>query len=318
MKVISVFDTSVCSSNLGDQIIMDSVNQVLEQLFYNSLFIYIQTHDIISHSSYVNLNKSELVFVGGTNLLSSNMNKYNQWKVSLWDTFFIKGVVLIGVGWWQYQKKPNLYTEIIYRRLLNRQYLHSVRDSYTEKQLKSIGISNTINTSCPTMWGLTKEHCNCIPKQKSDSVLVTFTEYNQNLKFDVNLVDLLKRKYKTLYFWTQQPNDFEYMKSICGDFAVYLKPSLKELDNFLSSFEVDYIGTRLHAGIRALQYKRRSLVLTVDNRAVEISKDTNLPTLERENMQGIESWIDSRYETMIKLPEKNINRWRSQFLSALS
>jgi polysaccharide pyruvyl transferase WcaK-like protein len=313
MKVISVFDTSVCSSNLGDQIIMDSVKDVLTSLFSNALFIHLQTHDVISKNSYAYLNESDLIFVGGTNLLSSNMNSYNQWKISLWDSLFVKKIILLGVGWWQYQNKPNLYTKLLYKRLFNKTYIHSVRDNYTEKQLKSIGITNVVNTSCLTMWKLTKEHCLGIPKEKSKSVLVTFTEYNQNLEADSKLVNLLKSRYKYIYFWTQQPKDYEYMQAICGNQAIYITPSVKALDKTLSSYDIDYVGTRLHAGVRALQHKRRSLILSVDNRAAEIAKDTNLPVLRRDHLESIACWIDSSYETMIKLPERNINQWIDQF-----
>jgi polysaccharide pyruvyl transferase WcaK-like protein len=219
----------------------------------------------------------------------------------------------MGVGWWQYQKKPNLYTSLLYNRLLSQNYLHSVRDGYTENQLKSIGITNVINTACPTMWNLTEEHCSKIPTEKSDSVLVTFTEYNQKQKSDTDLIDLLSKEYKEIYYWTQQPKDYEYMKEICGDRAIYLKPNLKALDEILSSRKVDYVGTRLHAGVRALQHQRRTLILSVDNRATEIAKDTNLPVIERDDINAIASQINSADRTNIKIPVENIKRWKSQF-----
>jgi polysaccharide pyruvyl transferase WcaK-like protein len=313
MKTISVLDTSICSSNLGDQIIMNAVNNILEDLFEDSLRIHIQTHDVISRISAKIMQTSELIIIGGTNLLSSNMNYYNQWKVNLWDSLFIKNIILMGVGWWQYQKSPNLYTKILYQRLLSKEYIHSVRDEYTKRQLNSIGITNVVNTSCPTVWSLTKEQCSGIPKQKSDSVLVTFTEYNQNPKLDYQLINLLRKKYKKIYFWTQQPKDYEYMQKFCGEQATYVKPSLKSLDRVLSSCEIDYLGTRLHAGIRALQHRKRTMILAVDNRATEISRDINLPVIRRDEIETIEKWIDSCYETKIDIPEEKINQWKNQF-----
>lgn len=312
MQTISLLDTSICSSNLGDQIIMDSVQKHLDSLF-DALFIHIPTHDVISKESYQFMKKSHFIFVGGTNLLSSNMNSYNQWRVSWWDALFVKNIILMGVGWWQYQKLPNFYTKTLYQMLLSKQYLHSVRDSYTEKQLKAIGITNVINTACPTMWNLTEEHCAEIPKEKSSSVLVTFTEYNQNPEYDAALVKLLKKNYEEIYYWTQQPKDYQYMKNLGGDNVIYLKPNLKALDEILATRKVDYLGTRLHAGIRALQYKRRSLILSVDNRAAEISKDTNLPVISRDDVSGIAERINSVYETQIKIPNDQIKKWKSQF-----
>ncbi|MBH8566266.1 polysaccharide pyruvyl transferase family protein [Nostoc sp. CENA67] len=313
MKLITILDTAACSSNIGDQIIMDAVNRNLNDLFPDAFFLRTHTHDVISKTSYRYIQTSEFVIVGGTNLLSSNMNSYNQWKVSLWDSLFVKDIILMGVGWWQYQKKPNSYTNILYNRLLNKNYFHSVRDGYSEQNLKSIGITNVINTSCPTMWSLTEDHCTKIPTKKSNAVLVTFTEYNQKLDYDTKLINILSQEYEKIYFWTQQPKDYEYTRSICGDSVVYLKPNLKALDEILSSGHIDYVGTRLHAGVRALQHQRRTLILSVDNRAVEIAKDTNLPTVKREDIESISSWINSSYETRIKLPLDNINEWKNQF-----
>lgn len=313
MKFITIFDTYTASTNIGDQIIMDSINDILHDLFKNDFFVRVQTHDVISKQSYQYLKKSHLSFVAGTNLLSSNMNVYNQWKINLWDSFFIKNVLLLGVGWWQYQKKPNFYTRILLKRILNGNLLHSVRDEYTKNKLKSIGIDNVINTSCPTMWKLTPEHCSNIPRKKSSDVLVTFTEYNQNIDLDFNLLELLKKKYENLYFWTQQPKDFEYMYAMGGNNIHYIPPNLDALDKFMNNHDVDYVGTRLHAGIRALLHKKRSLLLSVDNRSAEIANDTNLPVINRKDIDAILQWIDNDYITNICIPEKNIQVWKSQF-----
>ncbi|MDB9315910.1 polysaccharide pyruvyl transferase family protein [Spirulina sp. CS-785/01] len=315
MKQISVLDTSICSSNLGDQIIMDSVNKILEPLFADALFIRMPTHDVIFRTSYGLIKRSAFTLVGGTNLLSSNMNSYNQWKVGLWDSLFIRDIILMGVGWWQYQKSANLYTKILYQRILSKDYLHSVRDGYTEKQLRAVGFENVINTACPTMWMLNEEHCQQIPQNKAESVLVTFTEYNQKKEYDRKLIDLLLTKYENVYFWTQQPKDYPHMQALGGESVIYLSPSLNALDTLLQKKDVDYIGTRLHAGIRALQHQRRTLILAVDNRALEIANDTNLPVIRREDLEAIASWITTPSETHITLPQENIKTWTQQFVS---
>jgi polysaccharide pyruvyl transferase WcaK-like protein len=313
MKIITILDTSICSTNLGDQIIMDSIRVHLSNLCKDRLFVQVPTHDWISKESHLLMQQSEKIIIGGTNLLSSNMNSYKQWKIGFWDSLFVNNIMLMGVGWWQYQQKPNYYTKLLYNRLLSDRHLHSVRDSYTEQQLRSIGFSNVINTACPTMWDLTPEHCATIPKEKSNSVLVTFTEYNQKKEDDAKVIDLLTKEYEHIFFWTQQPKDYEYMQGICGERATYIQPSLKALDKILCEGDMDYIGTRLHAGIRALQHKKRTLILAVDNRAAEIAKDTNLPVIQRDDINGIEKWIYSKSETHVKLPDANIKEWKSQF-----
>jgi polysaccharide pyruvyl transferase WcaK-like protein len=316
MKIISLFDTSVGSDNLGDYIIMDAVRKVIKELFRNDVYIYnFPTHDIIFRYSWKIIANSDFKFVGGTNLLSSQgCIKYkSQWKIGFLDSYYINDVILLGVGWNSYQKNPNIYRKWLYNRILSKNYLHAVRDSYTEKKLKSIGIKNVLNTGCPTMWKLNREHCELIPKVKSTNVLLTYTVYNQNFEYDKKLFNILKHNYKVIYFIPANPKDVEYARKICGDDIKYLNPDLNELDDFLSSNEVDYIGTRLHIGIRALQHKKRTLIIAIDNRAKEISKDTNLPVIDRFDVEGIENWINSYYETNINIPIDAITKWKSQF-----
>jgi polysaccharide pyruvyl transferase WcaK-like protein len=314
MQLISVLDTKVASTNLGDEIIMDSVYRELNDLFPNAFYINIPTHDRISKHSYNIINQSMYTFVGGTNLLSSDMIRHNQWKINLLDAKFVKNLILMGVGWCKYQKGVNLYTRYLYKKILHNSLIHSVRDSYSERMLKSAGIKNVINTACPTMWRLTPQHCSQIPKEKSREVVLTFTEYNQNYEYDSRLFELLDKHYDIIYYWIQQPLDFEYINKIAGNRVRIINPSLDALDHVLKNKEVDYVGTRLHAGIRALQFKRRTLIIGIDNRAKEISKDTNLPVISREDLQSIEKWILQDSKTEINLPQKNIDEWKRQFI----
>ena len=60
--------------------------------------------------------------------------------------------------------------------------------------------------------------------------------------------------------------------------------------------------------------KKRSLVISIDNRARDIGEDTNLPILERKKIEyDLENWINSEYITQINIPEKNIELWKKQF-----
>ena len=126
----------------------------------------LQYAERFGRQSLRHMRHSDYIFWGGTNALTSHMNKYKQMGFLLKDLLFVKDLILLGVGWWQYQGKPNLYTRLFLRRLLSLERIHSVRDSYTEGMLKSIGIENVVNTSCPTVWGITREHCRRIPTLK--------------------------------------------------------------------------------------------------------------------------------------------------------
>ena len=147
MRRVTIFDTSICSENVGDEIIMDCVKKELINMFKRTMFLKVPTHEKVTRISYIKMKKTEIGFVGGTNLLASNMRyPINQWNIHIWNTPYLKNVVLMGVGAQYYGEKINWYTKWLYRKALSDKYIHSVRDSYTEKILKSMGIKNVINT----------------------------------------------------------------------------------------------------------------------------------------------------------------------------
>jgi polysaccharide pyruvyl transferase WcaK-like protein len=316
MEAVSVLDTSIATQNLGDFIIMDSVWKEVKSIFDDSFLTSFPTHEYLTKESRKKINKSGVSIVGGTNLLSSNMDSYKQWKTSLKDLTIKSEIVLTGVGWWQYQEKPNLFTKMFLKQILSNNYMHSVRDSYTQKMLSSIGIKNTLNTGCPTIWRLNSDGLSPTSSTKADSVVFTLTDYKPSPKEDKILFDILIEKYKKIFFWPQGIGDFQYLSSIVGDLGQIevINPQLASLGTILSSQgSIDYVGTRLHAGIRALQYGKRSIFIEVDNRSKEASKDFNFISLSRDKIQDLASLIDSRIYADYKIPFKSINQWREQF-----
>ena len=77
---------------------------------------------------------------------------------------------------------------------------------------------------------------------------------------------------------------------------------------------VDYVGTRLHGGIRALQKNIRTIIIGVDNRALEKKKDFHLPVIDRNEIEDLEYLIQKDYKLDIKLPNDNINKFKKSFL----
>src|SRR5690606_19174172 len=114
-----IFDTAVGSTNLGDHIIMDAVNQIGNQLFEEDFVINISTHQRIHPLDLIQLRKFDLAVVGGTNLLKNDNFLRSQWQVGLKETVVLrKKAVLFGVGWWQYQSQPvSPYSKFLYRSL---------------------------------------------------------------------------------------------------------------------------------------------------------------------------------------------------------
>jgi polysaccharide pyruvyl transferase WcaK-like protein len=196
------------SLNLGDLIIQAAVSKELGKLFENAEIVRYSSHQPLSRAHLEVIEGCSLVVIGGTNLLSSNMFDIQpnnppgtgricrQWKITLYDALRLKNVLLLGVGWWQYQRPPGPFTRLFLRSVLSRDRLHSVRDGYTEAMLRSIGINNVINTACPTMWPLHDMDMADFPNEKAENVLVMITDYTKAFESDRKLFQTLAAKYK--------------------------------------------------------------------------------------------------------------------------
>lgn len=315
MKTISVFDTTISDYNLGNQIIMEAVYKHLKEVFPEDFFFKLPYMEITRHTiKYIGW--SDIVFFGGTNSLSSRMERYKQWGVSLLKSLFIKDVILMGLGWWQYQEKESFYTRLLLHRVLSHHHLHSVRDAYTEKKLRGIGFENVVNTGCPTLWDLTPDHCAAISVSPALEVVTTLTDYDKNPDYDRHLLKLLTEKYRKVSIWMQGVGDREYLNSL-GRFSItVIPPDLAAFDKALALPEVEYVGTRLHAGIRALQHKRRTTIIAVDNRAVEMNRDFGIPVVKRGSIDELAARIAGDFPATVRLPEDKIRRWKGQFAHA--
>ncbi|OJV15954.1 MAG: hypothetical protein BGO21_30510 [Dyadobacter sp. 50-39] len=310
-------DPSIGTSNMGDYIIQDAVKKYIRQTFPSS-FVSTFPSQLSRKMDSVNLMQGQdIILVGGTNLLASNMESRFQWKVNPRDAYFLANkIVLFGVGWWQYQDSPNPYTSQLYNNLLSKNFIHSVRDSYTRDKLHSIGIKNVVNTTCPTLWELTPEKCMAIPVKKASDVITTLTFYNKNYEQDRALIGTLQANYRNVYVWIQGFEDLHYLKELAPGMEriVTVNPDLAFYNEALTgNDDIEYVGTRLHAGVRALQLGKRTLIVAVDNRAVEISKDTNLNVIRREDLDKCLNFINQDYVTDIRLPEEEIQLWKNQF-----
>ena len=90
--------------------------------------------------------------------------------------------------------------------------------------------------------------------------------------------------------------------------------SLKAYEDALRKGGVDYVGTRLHAGIHALNFKIRSIILAVDNRATEMGRDVNLPVMQRDIIsEELEKKINSDFATQIRINQESIDHFKVQF-----
>ena len=319
--MITIYDTSTGSLNLGDQIIMDAVLSEIQSIFPQEFFQYFPTHYSLTNTTLKKAWNNPLGFVAGTNLLKDNWEfdaDKNQWAISLYNVYKMNPAILLGVGWNSYsQEKITKKAIFFYNKALHKSYKHSVRDSYTLKKLNECGLYNIINTGCPTVWKLTKDHLSEIPNVKSNKVVFTLTDYSQNIEHDVFFIECLIKNYDEIFFWPQGSGDLDYFLSIKNKLSnnaiKVLRFSLSDYNNLLDENIIDFIGTRLHAGIRALQKKSRTIIIGIDNRAIEMKKDINLPVIERDNLDSLELLIKSKWHPQINLPHNNIKQWKEQF-----
>jgi hypothetical protein len=324
MPRVCLLDPSITSrdclapGNLGDQIIRQAVMRELRELLPNFQWVSVPTQMPLTADELELAAGSDLLIVGGTNLLSSHMQQYRQWHISPAEAVRLHRVVLMGVGWWQYQDEPDAYTRSVLLSALSPRLPQSVRDNYTSQKLCGIGMTNVVNTGCPTMWRLTPDLLEIIPTSKADDVLLMLTDYNKNRPVDRQLLDLLFSQYKRVYFWPQGSGDARYLAEF-SNAPIVLDRSLAGLEQLLLRPEpIDYIGTRLHGGIKCLEHGRRSLVLGIDNRAAEIAGDTGLPVVARSDLDSLRTWIAGSKPIRLTINRAAVEKWKRELSAALA
>jgi len=339
-ETVTVFNTSIGTTNLGDYIIFNSAKKELS--FLNEMFVIEGvTHlynaslfNLVGKKSHImkKMVNSDYKFIIGTNLLDSTRLGYDRnWKLSFLNKRIFKGSVLVGVGSCDSSiqnrilnkigaerknknYKFNLFAKLLYKHTLSKDYYHSVRDEKTKTLLESIGLK-AVNTGCPTLWSLTDEHCKKIPKHKSKKVIFTLTDYLKS-NADQRIIDILKKEYEIVMFWPQGIDDIKYLRQLDNTCDIeVLSPSLNSFKDSLKD-NVDYVGTRLHGGIFAMQNFVRTIIIVIDNRARDMKSRYNLNTIERNDIltsNCLEDMINSEFETKIDLDEENIDFWKNQF-----
>jgi len=327
MKNIVLFDTSMATLNHGDEIIMESFLKNGSDLLEGHYVARFPTHapcflfhqQIKRNPRYMFVKKADHKFICGTNLLSNKIYiPWHFWNINPFTYHCYKGAVLVGVGCSSFPEgsdKPHWYSKWLYGKILSKQYKHSVRDERTKRIVENIcGAGSAINTGCPTLWGMTKAHCAQIPTKKASRVVFTLTDYAVDRVNDQNLIDILNRQYDEVYFWPQGTRDMTYFRSLSATENIHvITPSVAAYDALLCEGNVDFVGTRLHAGIYAMQHKVRTVILSVDNRAADMAETYHLNVLRRDDPQ-LESVLCGDIVTDVNINEQAIAEFKAQFL----
>lgn len=313
MRIVTILDTSVSSNNLGDEIIMDAVHDVVHEVLPDAYLYRVPTHDYLGDYSRKLIAKSDFSVFGGTNMLDPDMlSKGALWRLRPSDVSKISPVVLLGVGWRCYGEAASWRSRRLLNSVLSGDFAHSVRDSYTLDRLAGIK-AKVSNTACMTMWRLDEAACAKLPRTRATRVVTTLTFYSKDEAADRRMLELLKANYGTVAFWSQQAPDIDYLESLQVPGIEVIAPTLRAYNAYLDNEDVDFVGTRLHGGIRAMQKGHRALILGIDNRATEIARDTGLPVVARGSDDAISAWIDGGQATTITLPVAAIDQWKAQF-----
>lgn len=306
---IAILDPSLATDNLGDEVIYQAVESLLFDLFPNAWFHRIATHEAMSNRSHKVLREAERIFVAGSNLLPPDGG---QWRITLSDSMFIEGLVVIGAGWQHDTTKLSREASKIIGRSFHRTALHAVRDAPAAENLKAVGL-RAVNATCPTLWRLDAEATARIPATKAPEAVVAVTAYRNQPEADAAFLKLVTERYRTVWFYPQMADDIAHIERLGFGHLKRIRASTDAYTRFLAENDVDYIGSRLHGGIRALQTGKRSLILEVDNRARDIAAHTGLPSARLTDLAAIGDWIDRPAPTVLHLPEADIAAWKAQF-----
>lgn len=313
MKTVVWLDPSLENVNAGDEIIAEAIeSQGLSGL---SEAVRLTTHRYLRRNEVSLLRSADVVLVGGTNILRSNLWTSRQWPITPWQVHAMRHkTVLLGVGWWQYQGETKETTARTMRYLSHPTIPHSVRDLYTAQRLENMNIA-CLMTSCPTMWEI-DGRSTASGVAGMATVATTITDYHFAAETDAQWLRILAQRFREVLVVGMGPGDKAALDTVSlpenirwsgyGTEGLAQARSLTDL----------HVGTRLHAGVRWMQSDGRSLILAVDNRATEISRDTDLPVLDRADLDGIVRWLDGEAPAVpVRIPRNPVEAWRSSWNS---
>jgi hypothetical protein len=309
MLMIVIADPGAATTNAGDRIIAESIN--LE--FVGPLRAaghevkLVPMHGRLSDHDRELLREAEDVVVCGTNLLSDHMRFRRAWHWSKKDIELCRGrLTFLGVGWWQYQRSGIDPISAVWLRHLAGDKPWAVRDQYSVSKLRLAGLE-AVHLSCPTLWSVRKQ----ILPSTQDRVVMTFTDYGQDPLSDSRLIRIVNEQFDDVVFWPQGPGDAEYIERIRGGIGTIVGGPLENFDAALSTFDTAYVGLRLHGGIRAMQKNIPSLILSIDNRAREISSSVGLRAPSRHAAREYLSLLRSGSSVVIDVPSGAVRDWKA-------
>jgi len=324
MKKVVVFDTAIGTTNLGDEIILQCLEDQMSFFLDRCFIMRFGTHvKNLPRDRYIKGSQklqfaydADFKLIMGTNLLSRDIKKTQaQWPIGRLDSWIYDNCIMAGVGTTLSEGELTRYSKKLYQRILRPDFYHSVRDEESKRLLEEAGFK-AINTGCPTLWKITPDFCKQIPTKKASRVIFSLSGYKvqRNRKRDAELIQILRDNYKELYFWGQTSQDEPYLDTFENVEDIQRISSLKRYQEVLNSGDIDYVGTRLHGGVYAIQHKVRSIIIAIDHRARGFRDTNNLCVCERDEIsEKLADMINGEIVTDIHLRQDDIDRWKAQF-----
>jgi polysaccharide pyruvyl transferase WcaK-like protein len=334
MRKVALIDPSLnannnlTANNIGDEIIFNAIhNNFLKQIGSIELHRF-TAHRSLREEEMDQINSCDLSFFGGTNIVSVDICHDSRWIPNPKRFFYldpgVKNLVLLGVGMNRYTNVRtsfacNLRTKFFYKNVLSKKYHQSVRDLHTFEMLKKNGIKKVLFTGCPTLWSL--DHgMNFNLGAKINKCCFALTDYDQNPERDNSLITLLLQNFDELVYFPQGSNDLAYLHSLeCfakNSARIKVLPrKLTALEEGIRKEDFVYVGNRLHLGILFLNKGVKSIIIGIDNRAIEMKKSLNVPVLLPSEFGLINNWVNQQQVfDPLQLPVENIKRWKEQFV----
>jgi len=316
VRHVHLLDTSISSGNRGDDIIVDFARRHLMSAVGDSFLSTSSSHDGLGRYSRKLAARADVAFLLGSNALAADYRgRKFHWRVTWRDIpALAEKVVLLGVGAHKDFDRVNPRQISFLRKVLSPRHIHSVRDAQAGQILERCGLE-FINTSCPTLWG----YATVQPEMRRNPKVACFTlTAGKPQPSDRYLIQTLSECYERVLFWPQQEPDLAYMEQIRGAARIeVIAGNLAAYDATLASERPDYVGTRLHGGIRAMSYGCRTLVLSIDNRASALGAEAGVPVLARTRLEAdLVERISSNTPARITVDAAGVARFLEQFRGA--
>lgn len=320
-KNLVIFDTTIGSMNVGDEIIVESARKYLNPL--ENIMNVRNYSSRIPSFSFLNIKRdvrsafvreADYKFVLGTNLLKSCMlHRINQLNINILNMKPYRNLVLFGVGSEIGRIYLDSYTKYLYKKTLSSEFIHSVRDERTKKILTDLGLKS-INTGCPTLWELGKKKCENIPVKKANNVVFTLHFGKKDYVRDSELIRVIQENYNKIYFFPQSIEDISYLNTFDVNKEIHVLPSsFLAYKRLLEMSDLDYVGVRLHGGIYAMVKGKRVIIISVDERMRGMNRNNNLGCIDSDDINLLEKKVNSNFETKIRIDYDAIDLWLTQF-----